>query len=369
MNKTNAIVVALLTFLICSAAQAGWTVTLLNNPLTDGLFMEDGVTGYQYIYEVVTDGSSGRYLGFHGFDGSQAAWIRTHPYYGVTGMWQRWDVNSADHSGEDPLETCSAAVNDGTGQGWTLATDAWGDFVPAGTTLPWAMDNVWNVPDDYAYAWEIYMPTTGYVDLTEGLSWDGIWGGGAFGTTAGIFMTIRIVHPGLPGDMVWDSDAGYSGMTTGPTATASDPGDFDGDGDVDVDDINALCANMTGDGIPLPAGFEQYDLDNDGDADSADMDILIHDLVETTVGIGTEYGDFNLDGKIDTVDLTILGTYFGIGTSWNQGNANCDTTVDTVDLTILGTYFGFVASSPIPEPATLALLAMAGAALLRRRKS
>jgi len=147
-----------------------------------------------------------------------------------------------------------------------------------------------------------------------------------------------------------------------------DPGDFDGDGDVDVDDINALCANMTGDGIPLPPGFEQYDLDNDGDADSADMDILIHDLVETTVGVGTEYGDFNLDGKIDTVDLTILGTYFGVGTSWSQGNANCDTTVDTVDLTILGTYFGFVASSPIPEPATMSLLALGGIAALRRRR-
>jgi len=148
-----------------------------------------------------------------------------------------------------------------------------------------------------------------------------------------------------------------------------DPGDFDGDGDVDVDDINALCANMTGDGIPLPPGFEQYDLDDDGDADSADMDKLIHDLVETTVGVGTEYGDFNLDGKVDTVDLTILGTYFGVGTSWAQGNANCDTTVDTVDLTILGTYFGFVASSPIPEPVTMALLGLGGlAALIRRRR-
>jgi len=144
-------------------------------------------------------------------------------------------------------------------------------------------------------------------------------------------------------------------------------GDFDGDSDVDADDIDLLCANMTGDGVLLPGGSEQYDLDGDGDADSDDMDILIHDLVETSVGVGTEYGDFNLDGTIDTVDLTILGTYFGIGTSWNQGNANCDTTVDTVDLTILGTYFGFVSAGAIPEPATLALLSLGAVGLFRKR--
>jgi len=187
--------------------------------------------------------------------------------------------------------------------------------------------------------------------------------------------TIRIVHPNAPGIVRWNTYANYQlgtpddvyGFIIGPGTSAPPPGDFDDDGDVDVDDINALCANMTGDGIMLPPGFEQYDLDNDGDADSADMDILIHDLVETTVGIGTEYGDFNLDGKVDTVDLTILGTYFGVGTSWAQGNANCDTTVDTVDLTILGTYFGFVASSPIPEPATMSLLVLGGLTALKRR--
>jgi len=189
----------------------------------------------------------------------------------------------------------------------------------------------------------------------------------------GVVATVRVVYdePIDPLTIGWggsERDYPVLGDFTPPTPPGPDPGDFDNDGDVDVDDINALCANMTGDGVLLPVGFEQYDLDGDGDADSADMDILIHDLVETTVGVGTEYGDFNLDGTVDTVDLTILGTYFGIGTTWSQGNANCDTTVDTVDLTILGTYFGFVASSPIPEPATLVLLGCGAVALIRRRR-
>ena len=111
-----------------------------------------------------------------------------------------------------------------------------------------------------------------------------------------------------------------------------------------------------------------YDLDGDGDADSDDMDMLIHDLVETSAGSspGTEYGDFDLDGDIDTTDLTILATNFGVGTTWAQGNANCDLVIDTTD-TILATNFGFVASADaIPEPATLSLLALGALSLLRR---
>jgi len=286
------------------------------------------------------------------------------------------------------------------------------------TAYNWSMLNTWHAPSEYAWSQQVYHTTL--VDGKDaGDTW--LWGSvlgqdllqvmntrNYFDHNAGLLFTVRIVSseklPSLEwsspndspigivwGESVWldhpdyvpglgvdfDHD-GTNDVTQntygvypilGNFGSFADPGDFDGDGDVDVDDINALCANMTGDGIPLPPGFERYDLDDDGDADSADMDILIHDLVETTVGVGTEYGDFNLDGKIDTVDLTILGTYFGVGTSWSQGNANCDTTVDTVDLTILGTYFGFVASSPIPEPATMALLGLGGlAALIRRRR-
>ncbi len=146
-------------------------------------------------------------------------------------------------------------------------------------------------------------------------------------------------------------------------------GDFDEDGDIDSDDIGLLCANITGSGNP--PNDPKYDLDGDGDTDQDDMDMLIHDLVEITGGdgTGTEYGDFDLDGDIDTTDLTILATNFGLGTTWSEGNANCDLVIDTTDLAILATNFGFVASGAVPEPATLSLLAVGSAALIRRRRA
>ncbi len=117
-------------------------------------------------------------------------------------------------------------------------------------------------------------------------------------------------------------------------------GDMDGDGDVDAEDIDLLSADFADAGHAGP----QSDLDGDGDADQADMDIMVHDLVETAVGIGTEYGDFNLDGLINTTDLTILATNFGAGTLWSEGNANSDSVIDTTDLAILATHSGFVAT-------------------------
>ena len=146
------------------------------------------------------------------------------------------------------------------------------------------------------------------------------------------------------------------------------PGDFDDDGDVDADDINDLCANITGSGNP--PNDPKYDLDGDNDTDQDDMDMLIHDLVEITGGdgTGTEYGDFDLDGDIDTTDLTILATNYGMGTTWALGNANCDLVIDTTDLTIMATNFGFVASGAVPEPATLFVMGCGAIGLLRRRR-
>ena len=145
-------------------------------------------------------------------------------------------------------------------------------------------------------------------------------------------------------------------------------GDFDGDGDVDADDIDILCANMGGD----PG---TYDLDGDTDVDEDDMIYLVESLIEydtngdgTPDGQGTYQGDFNLDGVVNATDLQIMkGSFGNSGVGYADGNANCDIVVNATDLQILKGNFGSIAAA-VPEPITLGLLAVGGAALLRRRK-
>jgi len=150
-------------------------------------------------------------------------------------------------------------------------------------------------------------------------------------------------------------------------------GDFNGDHAVTGDDIDAL-ADFIRSGSAYDSTYNVSgpgdDGQADGNVDTADLDYLVHFLVETAIGEGTEYGDFNLDGIIDTTDLTRLATDYGPGDTWAKGNANrhIDLTTDTTDLTILATYYGFGEPDTIPEPATLSLLALGACLPLFRRK-
>ncbi|MHC4984680.1 MAG: peptidylprolyl isomerase [Planctomycetota bacterium] len=146
-------------------------------------------------------------------------------------------------------------------------------------------------------------------------------------------------------------------------------GDFDGDGDTDVDDINALIAELAG-GAPS-AGDLSCDIDGDGDVDQDDLVYLIENLAELQDGsTGAVMGDVNLDGLVNETDVAALDAAYGSAGGWDNGNFGFDGIVNATDLAVMAANYGIGdgGAAETPEPASIGLMVLAGAALLRRRR-
>jgi autotransporter-associated beta strand protein len=88
----------------------------------------------------------------------------------------------------------------------------------------------------------------------------------------------------------------------------------------------------------------------------------------------TYAGDANLDGQVTTGDFDAIATNFNAtGKSWVNGDFNFDGVVNALDFNAVASNFGAttISSAPlgtlVPEPATIALIAVAGSLLPRRR--
>ncbi|MCC5829697.1 MAG: PEP-CTERM sorting domain-containing protein [Phycisphaeraceae bacterium] len=159
----------------------------------------------------------------------------------------------------------------------------------------------------------------------------------------------------------WSSviDAFYENHTNGIVAF----GDMTGDGRVNTLDIDALVDAWKGTDDLLK---EQFDLTGDGTATKADVDDLIEFL------LGTAYGDVNLDGKVDDLDLAVLQANLGTSGGYGDGAVALGGRVDLRSAFVLFENYGFdnsPAAATIPEPASLTLLGLGGLALLRRRRA
>jgi len=87
----------------------------------------------------------------------------------------------------------------------------------------------------------------------------------------------------------------------------------------------------------------------------------------------TLFGDADLSRRVDLNDFTRLAANFGFtGQLWTEGDFNYDGNVTLDDFTLLAANFGynFVGARPgaVPEPAGLAMLVIAGGAILRRTR-
>jgi len=97
------------------------------------------------------------------------------------------------------------------------------------------------------------------------------------------------------------------------------------------------------------------------------------DLVLTGLTLDTVPGDANGDGVLDAADYIMVKKHFGgaPGAEGPGGDFDGNGIVDWNDLQSLQTAFnaGSGAGTPIPEPATLGLLAIGAMSLIRRRRS
>lgn len=148
------------------------------------------------------------------------------------------------------------------------------------------------------------------------------------------------------GKSATDNDEGYPDYgslgyykITGSIRSLADGirGDINADNQLDAQDIDALYALI---GTAAAVGESDVDsvadLNEDGAVDQNDVDILVRDI------LGTDYGDFDLNRRVDFSDFLHLAANFGrADVGWQSGDVDGDREVAFNDFLMLAAAFGF----------------------------
>ena len=164
-------------------------------------------------------------------------------------------------------------------------------------------------------------------------------------------------------------DAEFRLANLGSEAPPGVPGDFDGDLALTAADIDALS-----EAIRVADTDMKFDLNGDSVNDQADRTTWVSELKNTY------FGDSNLDGEFNSSDLVTIfsvGKFeTGVAAGWGDGDWNGDGEFNSSDFVTAFGDGGFengprAATSAVPEPSTVSLLALAGLTPVgnfRRRK-
>lgn len=158
-------------------------------------------------------------------------------------------------------------------------------------------------------------------DIIQQFSFDDQW----YRETDGGGPSLEFIDPSLLDLDSWNDGGAWrpSPSTGGSPGTPGIRADFNEDGVVNATDIDLLQIEVRA-GIPT----SNFDLTSDGVVNQ-------DDIVELVSGIlNTQFGDTDLDGDIDAVDLNQLGKRWlqADVTGWSNGDFNGDGRIDDLDL-------------------------------------
>jgi hypothetical protein len=149
-------------------------------------------------------------------------------------------------------------------------------------------------------------------------------------------------------------DSGFDLQLVGQYAPKT--ADFDGSGAVDASDINAL-----GEQIQSDEFVGVFDLDYSRIVDSADLAYMIESV------LATHFGDANLDGTVDAVDLAIWNSHRFMKTrGWEYGDFNLDGFIDGADFNLWNRHRSAIGQLRLVPETHTGLSILLGAATLFR---